>query len=546
MNGADVVAAILQREGVERLIGFPHSELIDSTAALGMAPIIARTERVAVNIADGFTRVSGGKRTGAVTVQYGPGAECAFGAVAQAYSDNTPLLFLPTGHPLGRNAVPQNFEALRSYRHITGSAVRAERADSLPLLLQGAFARARNGARGPIMVELPTDLLLGPASWSPESYREPRRTAPQADPGDLRRILDALLAAKNPVILAGQGVLYADACEELVAFAELLQLPVTTTLNGKSAFPEDHPLALGAGGKSFTSTVAEFYAKADFILGIGTSFTRSLYTTPLPPAARLAQITLEVDDLAKDHAVELAAIGDAKAALGQLAQEAGARRGLAEARADGKVVREIARLRAEFAEAWAPLVEDDSAPLSPYRVLADLAHTVDRRRTIVTHDAGHPRDQMVPFWETLIPHGYVGWGKSTQLGSSLGLMMGAKLARPDHLTVAVMGEAAFGMVGMDFETSARCGLPILVVLLRNGIMGGYSQYLPIATARYAIERLTGDYVGVARALGGHAERVEAAAGLVPAFRRAIAAVEDGRPALVECVTREECRIPGTS
>ena len=546
MNGADVVAAILQREGVERLIGFPHSELINSTAALGMAPIITRTERVAVNIADGFTRVSGGKRTGAVTVQYGPGAECAFGAVAQAYSDNTPLLFLPTGHPLGRNAVPQNFEALRSYRHITGSAVRAERADSLPLLLQGAFARARSGARGPIMVELPTDLLLGPASWSPERYREPRRTAPQADPGDLRRILDALLAAKNPVILAGQGVLYADACEELVAFAEFLQLPVTTTLNGKSAFPEDHPLALGAGGKSFTSTVAEFYAKADFILGIGTSFTRSLYTTPLPPAARLAQVTLEVDDLAKDHAVELAAIGDAKAALGQLAQEAGARRGLAEARADGTVVREIARLRAEFAEAWAPLVEDDSAPLSPYRVLADLAHTVDRRRTIVTHDAGHPRDQMVPFWETLIPHGYVGWGKSTQLGSSLGLMMGAKLARPDHLVVAVMGEAAFGMVGMDFETSARCGLPILVVLLRNGIMGGYSQYLPIATARYAIERLTGDYVGVARALGGHAERVEAAAGLVPAFRRAIAAVEDGRPALVECVTREECRIPGTS
>lgn len=544
MNGADVVAAILQREGVERLIGFPHSELIDSTAALAMPPLITRTERIAVNIADGFTRVAGGRRTAAVTVQYGPGAECAFGAVAQAYSDNTPLLFLPTGHPLGKNAVAQNFEALRSYRHITDWAVRAERADALPTLLHRALTQTRTGARGPVMVELPYDLLLGEATWSPETWHSPARTASLADPVDVRRILDGLLAAAHPVILAGQGVLYAGASDALVALAELLQIPVATTLNGKSAFPEDHPLSLGAGGKSFTSLIAEAYAKADLVVGIGTSFTRSLYTTPLPSQARLYQVTLEVADIGKDHAVELAAVGDAGAVLGQLLEEARSRRGLAEARAERGVARELHATRAGFAAAWAPLVDDDSAPISPYRVLADLARTVDRRRTIVTHDAGHPRDQMVPFWETLVPHGYVGWGKSTQLGSSLGLMMGAKLAQRDRLAVAVMGEAAFGMVGMDLETAARAGVPILVVLLRNGIMGGYSQYLPVAVERYAIERLTGDYVGVARALGAHAERVEEPGGLVPAFRRAVAAVEDGRPALVECITREEKRIPG--
>jgi acetolactate synthase-1/2/3 large subunit len=151
---------------------------------------------------------------------------------------------------------------------------------------------------------------------------------------------------------------------------------------------------------------------------------------------------------------------------------------------------------------------------------------------------------MLPFWSSPIPHGYVGWGKSTQLGSSLGLMIGAKLARPDHLCVAVMGEAAFGMIGMDLETAARHRLPILVVLLRNGLMGGYSRHHPVATERFAIDRLTGDYAGVARALGAHAERVEAPRDLIPAFRRAIAATRDGHPALVECVTREERRIPG--
>ncbi|MDQ0392955.1 thiamine pyrophosphate-requiring protein [Labrys monachus] len=544
MNGAEVVAAILKREGVERIIGFPHSELIETTAALGMPPLITRTERIAVNIADGFTRVSGARRLAAVTVQYGPGAECAFGAVAQAYSDNTPLLFLPTGHPLGRNAVPQNFEALRSFAHVTGWSVRSERGDALPQLFQNAFARARNGTPGPLMIELPTDILQAPAPWNPDAYVPPRRSSPCADPVDIRRMLDALLAAECPLLLAGQGVLYADGCEELLALAELLQIPVVTTLNGKSAFPEDHPLSLGTGGKSYASAIGAFYGKADFILGVGTSFTRSLYITPLPAACRLAQVTLAPADIGKDYPVDMAVVADAKAVLGQLLEEARSRRGLAEERAQSPVAAEIAALHHAFAAKWAPLVDDDASPMSPYRVLRDLSRTVDLRKTIATHDAGHPRDQMLPFWKTPIPHGYVGWGKSTQLGSGLGLMIGARLARPDHLCIAVMGEAAFGMVGMDFETATRHQLPIMVVLFRNGIMGGYGQYLPQASERFGVDRLTGDYVGVARALGGHAERVEAPRDLVPAFRRAIAAIEEGRPALVECVTREERRIPG--
>jgi thiamine pyrophosphate-dependent acetolactate synthase large subunit-like protein len=543
-TGSDVVAAILKREGVERIIGFPHSELIDSTAALGMAPIITRTERVAVNIADGFTRVNGGKRIAAVTVQYGPGAECAFGAVAQAYSDNTPLMFLPTGHPLGRNAIPQNFEAQRNFAHVTGWSVRPERADALPQILQRAFARARNGTPGPMMVELPTDLLLGEAPWNPDAYIASSRSAPCADPVDVRRLLDAMLDANCPVILAGQGVLYADGTEELLALAQLLQIPVVTTLNGKSAFPENHPLSLGAGGKSYASAIGAFYGKADFILGVGTSFTRSLYITPLPTGCKLAQITLNPADIGKDYPVEMAVIADAKAILRQLHEEATSRRGLAEARAERSTATEIAALHGEFAAKWAPLLDDNSSPISPYRVLRDLAKIVDPTRTIATHDAGSPRDQMLPFWKTPIPHGYVGWGKSTQLGSGLGLMIGAKLARPDHLCISVMGEAAFGMVGMDFETAVRHELPILVVMFRNGIMGGYGRYLPIAKERYGVDRLTGDYAGVARALGGHAERVEAAHDLIPAFQRAIAATKEGKPALVECITREELRIAG--
>ena len=166
-------------------------------------------------------------------------------------------------------------------------------------------------------------------------------------------------------------------------------------------------------------------------------------------------------------------------------------------------------------------------------------HAVDRRRTVVTHDAGHPRDQMVPFYETIVPRGYLGWGKSTQLGTGLGLAMGARLAQPDWLSVNVMGDAAFGMVGMDLETAARCRIPILTIVLNNGLMGGYTEYMPEAVARYDAHRLGGDYRGVATALGVHAERVVDPGELGAALQRCIACVVSGRPALLEAMTHEE-------
>jgi thiamine pyrophosphate-dependent acetolactate synthase large subunit-like protein len=185
----------------------------------------------------------------------------------------------------------------------------------------------------------------------------------------------------------------------------------------------------------------------------------------------------------------------------------------------------------------------DEVPLSPYRVLWDLMHTLDRRRTIVTHDAGNPRDQMVPFWEALIPHGYVGWGKSTQLGTGLGLAMGARLAAPDRVVVNVMGDVAFGMVGMDVETAVRERLPILTVILNNGLMGGYDRYLPVASERYRIRYVSGEYARVGEALGAYAERVEKPHELAGAIRRALAEVDAGRPALLEVLTREEATYP---
>ncbi|MCZ6866492.1 MAG: thiamine pyrophosphate-dependent enzyme [Chloroflexi bacterium] len=173
-------------------------------------------------------------------------------------------------------------------------------------------------------------------------------------------------------------------------------------------------------------------------------------------------------------------------------------------------------------------------------------HTVDRTQTIVTHDSGHPRDQTIPFYEAITPRGYLGWGNSSQLGYSLGLSMGAKLAAPEKMVVTIMGDAAIGMAGMDIETGVRLQIPILIIVLNNHVLSGYSRNYPVAAERFGFTNLYGDYADLARALGGYGERVESPRDIVPAIGRAQEAMALGRPALLEFMTKEEnslCRYP---
>lgn len=540
MDGKTAIARILKAEGTEYLFCYPHNPIIDVCAAHDIRPIIARTERVLVNMADGYSRMSSGRKIGVAAMQHGPGVENAFAGVAQAYGDNSPILVLPGTYERRALGVPPNFQAVLNYRSVTKWVAQVPFADRIPQLMRRAFTLLRSGRPGPVMLEVPIDVMDEPLNGELD-YRPFRVSRPQGDPRDVEEALNVLLSARAPVIVAGQGVLYAEAWDELREFAELVGVPVMTTLNGKGAFPEDHPLALGAGGRTRPLTVDHFLNKADVVFGVGTSFTRSAYIVPIPPGKTMVQITIDEADVNKDYPVSYGVIGDAKAVLSQLIALTRAR--LGGPRPSDAVREEIKAVKAEFLKAWLPRLTSDDTPISPYRVIWELMHNLDRRRTAITHDAGNPRDQMIPFYETLIPHGYIGWGKTTQLGTGLGLVMGAKLARPDLLCVNVMGDAAFGMVGIDFETAVRSGIPILTVVLNNNLMGGYEKYLPVATARYGARYLSGNYAKVAEGLGGYTERVEKPEELAPAIRRAVAEVEAGRPALLEVMTREEAVFP---
>ena len=163
--------------------------------------------------------------------------------------------------------------------------------------------------------------------------------------------------------------------------------------------------------------------------------------------------------------------------------------------------------------------------------------TVDAAQTIITHDSGYPRDHLAPFYESVVPRGYLGWGNSTPLGSSIGLALGAKVAAPEKVVICFLGDAAFGQSGLDLETGVRHGIAICCVVINNSEMGNYEKMQPIAQEKYGIKHLSGRYADVATALGAYSDRVDHPGGIVPALTKALAEVGEGRPAVLEVITQ---------
>jgi acetolactate synthase-1/2/3 large subunit len=539
MKVGDAIATILKQEGVEYVIGYPVNHILEHVAKFDIRPIIVRQERIGLHMADAVSRVTSGKTLGVFAMQHGPGTENAYGGVAQAWSESIPILVLPMGYQRRLAWVDRNYNASVSMRSITKSAEPITSAKEIPNIFRRAFQNLKSGRGGPVLVEIPADLWAEEAD--PKDYIVPQRIRTGTDLSAVAEAAKMLVAAKRPVIYAGQGVHWAEGWAELKELAELLAIPVTTSLEGKSAFPEAHPLSLGSGGLAIPQAVRTFLDKSDLIFGIGCSFTETNFGVKMPAGARIIQATLDPGDINKDVPVALGIAGDAKIVLEAMLAEVRKLHG--NKPKDAKAVaKEIADTNEPWLAKWMPKLTSNDAPLNPYRVLWDLQKTVDIANTIITHDAGSPRDQLSPFWKSTTPLSYIGWGKTTQLGAGLGFAMGAKLAKPDKLCINVWGDAAIGFTGMDFETAVRERIPILSILLNNFSMAIELKVMPVSTEKYRSTDISGDYAAMARAFGGYGERVEKPGDIVAAIKRGIAATEKGQPALLEFITSKEVEV----
>jgi acetolactate synthase-1/2/3 large subunit len=538
MKVGDAVAEIMRREGIEILCGYPVNHLLEYAAAANIRPIIVRQERIGLHMADAISRVTSGRKIGAFCMQHGPGTENAYGGVAQAYSESVPLLVIPQGYPRRIAHIDPNYNAVREMRGIAKIAEPLVIASELSNVMRRAFSNIRNGRSGPAIVEIPTDM------WNEEigelHYTPVTKAKFGPDPVDVKKAADAILAAKRPVIYAGTGVHWAEAWPQLRKFAELLGAPVTTSLGGKSSFPENHPLSLGSGGNAVPKPVHHFVQNADLIIGIGCSFTETNFGIKFPKGKTFIHATLDPNHLNKDIVSAIGLVGDAgltlDALIGELSQT------IKSNRDPSAVVKEITEVRAEWMEQWQPLLNSNEAPISPYRVIWELMAATDPKNTIITHDAGSPRDQISPFWVSTEPMSYIGWGKTTQLGMGLGLAMGAKLVHPEKTCINFWGDAAIGFTGMDFETAVRERIPILSCLMNNFSMAIELKVMPISTEKYRSTDISGNYADMAKAFGGYGERVTDPSQIKAAIQRGIEQTKQGKPALLEFITAKETRV----
>jgi acetolactate synthase-1/2/3 large subunit len=540
MKVVDAIGEILKREGVEFLSCYPTNVLIEAAARAGIRPIVCRQERVGVGIADGFTRVTNGRRIGVFTMQAGPGAENAFSGVATAYSDSVPVLCLPVGHPRNASQVFHFFRSVQAYAPITKWTEEITVAGAAPEVMRRAFSYLKMGRPGPVLVEIPNDIADEELPGGDVKYAPVKRTTSAANARDIAEAAKFLLQAKNPIIVAGQGVLYAEATDELVELAELLQTPVTTTLEGKSAFPEHHPLALGTGSGVMPRPVHTFLQKADVVFAVGTSLTKhNITAAAIPPGKAIIHATNDERDINKQYAAEYPILGDAKPVLRQFLEAAKDLLGGKKRDGDGAIVAEIKKGKEEWLKEWLPKLTSAEKPITPYRVMWEFMNLFERKEVIVTHDSGSPRNQLVPFYQAPGPRSYLGWGKSHALGAGLGLIIGAKLAAPEKFCVNFMGDAAFGMTGLDFETAVRNDIPILTIVLNNNFMAAETHAMEASHERYGTMNILGNYADLARSLGGWSERVEEPGQIAAALQRARKVTQDGKAALLEFVTSRE-------
>ena len=539
MNGIEYIVQILKEEGVESFPCFPSNPLIEAAAKAGIRPIAFRHERGAVMAADGFSRTSNRERFGVVAVQAQAGAENAMGGLAQAFADNIPILALPGGISLGQIGVRPNFSAAHNYSGWVKQVEAVYRPGDVGNVMRRAFNALRNGPSGPVVVEMTADVCAQEVPEEAQNYQSPKMALQVPAIGDIKDAAKALHEAKKPVIWAGRGVLFSGATDALKELAELTGVPVFCTMPGKSAFNEEHPLALGAGSGATTQPAHEWLRDCDVLLALGTSLTRSPYGQPIRPGKTLIQNSNNPNDINKDESVDIGLVGDTKLTLEAIIDEVKGQVGEGGVGDFDAVASEIAAVRKQWLDEWKPLLTTDEEPLGTYRIINEINQTLDRNNSIVTHDAGAPRDSIVPFYTATTPHSYIGWGKTTHLGFGIPLMIGAKMAHPDRFCLNLMGDAAFGMSGLDIETSVRAEIPITTVLLNNGGMATYPGGFPVAQERYGVSHMLGDYAMIAEGMGAVGLRVSKVSEMAPALKQAQELNADGKTVLIDVKSNME-------
>jgi acetolactate synthase-1/2/3 large subunit len=548
----------LERRGVEHVFGLCGHTNIAVLAAMSESKlkfINTRHEQVAAHIADGYARAS--KKTAVILSHLGPGLTNASTGVANAALDSIPLVVIAgdvPSHYYGKHPhqeVNLHADAAQSeiYRPFVKRVWRVERPDLFPEILQKAFQLAESGRPGPVLVSVPMDIFsmeIETSLFDRLSHHTQQLQKPSIDEPTAEKIVRTLVEARNPVVYAGGGVILADAAEELRALVDHLSLPVAHSLMGKGVLPDDHPLTLGMTGFWGTRFVNEQCRNADWIFGVGTRFAEAdcssweeEFTFSFPPT-RLIHIDIDPAEIGRNFPVQIGAVADLKQALTALNRVA--RRLFPNGRADDALRQQIAGYRTEFAQGNAAHVANEAYPMRPERILAAVREVLPRD-AIITTDVGWNKNGVGQQFPVYTPGSILTPGGFATMGFGAPAAIGAKLACPDRVVVALVGDGGFGQNPAMLATAAEQEVPVVWVVMNNNAFGTIAglEMAHYGTAFGTVFRRKGepyhvDFAAIARAYGLDGVQIRSAAEFKPALQQAIAS---GKPCVIDVAMMNE-------
>lgn len=522
MKGANAIVEALRLEGVEVIFGIPGGASIpfyDVLYDADIRHILTRHEQVAAHAADGYARASG--KVGVCSATSGPGATNLTTGILNAFMDSSPMVALTGQVPtplIGKDAF-QEADTIGITMPITKHNFQLRKVEDIPVVFKQAFRIARTGRPGPVLVDMPKDVqekeadIEFPKDVTIQGYKPTLK-------GNLKQVkkaADMLVAAERPIIFAGGGVIIANASQELARLAETLGAPVVTSLMGKGAFPEDHPLALGVIGMHGRKAANYAINDADVILAIGVRFSdRSTGNVEcFAPEAKIIHADIDPAEIGKNVRVDLPIVGDAKYVLKDILQMLKIK-----ARQENEWTRKIAVYRKEFQ----PKMDYDDFPLKPQRAVKEIMEVVGQN-DIITTEVGQCQMWAEHFLSRTKTRTFITSGGLGTMGFGFPAALGAKVARPESNVVDIAGDGSFLMVCQDLVTSVKEDIPVVVAIFDNHYLGMVRQWQELFfDKRYSAVKLGRvDFVALAEAFKARGVKVKRPGEVAPAVKDAFEA-----------------------
>lgn len=535
LHGAAMVVRALEDEGVEIVFGFPGGQVLPLYDALydskKLKHILVRHEQGAIHAADGYARTSG--KVGVCLVTSGPGATNIVTGLANAYMDSVPIVAITGQVPLGGIGKDSFQEA-----DITGITIPITKhsflvkdVEEIVPTIQKAFHIAATGRPGPVLIDLPKDLTLQQAEYrrSSQMFIPGYRIPEMSGNGEMAQVAQALMLAKQPVICAGGGILKSGAEKELLALAEGLDIPVATTLMGKSSFPEGHRLFLGMLGMHGTAYANYAVSECDLFIGIGMRFADRVTgnVSTFAPYAKVVHIDIDAAEIDKNVISDYHIIGDAKLVLSRLLE-------LTQEKKLPEWHEKISGWKQEH-----PLKYERGGSLKPQYVIEKLSE-ITGGKAFITTEVGQHQMWAAHYYKSVMPRSFVSSGGLGTMGFGLPAAIGVQLANPGAVVFDIAGDGSIQMNIQELCTAVNYQLPVNIAILNNQYLGMVRQWQELFNnCRYSQTDICcqPDFVALAKAYGCDALRVSTEEEVRPALEEAIASP---RPFVIDFrIAREE-------